>query len=231
VQPLRRALDAERDPARAVGPRALLAPANLAAPFAALRLHPLLVPLTALCFAFTVAGGALWALLVSFLVEARGLTLAQAGLAYAAMQAAGVAARVGLGWLGDRTGAATRNLLVQAFAAAAAALALLALVPAGAPLALFVLAAALAGGAASSWQGIALAELARVTPPERVAEATAGGSIVGFLGFAVGSAACAAAVSATGGWTAPLLLAAAQLAVAAVILAPRLRAAGWARSH
>jgi MFS family permease len=104
VQPLRARLDADRDSARAISPRALLAPANLAAPFAALRLHPLLVPLTALCFAFAIATGCLFALLVTFLVEARGLTLAQAGLAFAAMQAAGLVARLLLGWLGDRTG-------------------------------------------------------------------------------------------------------------------------------
>jgi MFS family permease len=222
VQPLQPTLDAERDRDRAISPRALLAPANLVLPFAALKLHPLLIPLTALCFAFAVANGCLWALLVSFLVEARGLTLEQAGIAAAMMQAGGVVARLALGWLGDRTGQATRNLLVQAFVAAAS-LMMLTLVPLGSPPLVFVLAAALAGATASSWQGIALAELARVTPPERVAEATAGGSIVGLLGFAIGPAACTAAVTALGNWTLPLLTVAALLAAAAVILAPRLR--------
>jgi MFS family permease len=223
IQPLQPTLDLERDRSRAVSLGALLAPANLVLPFAALRLHPLLIPLTALCFVFAAANGCLWALLVSFLVEARGLTLEQAGLAAAAMQAGGAAARLGLGWLGDRTGGATRNLLVQAFVAAAA-LVLLASIPTGSPSLAFVLAAALAGATASSWQGIALAELARVTPPERVAEATAGASIFGFLGFAIGPAVGTAAITAVGDWTLPLLGVAALLTTAAAALAPRLRA-------
>jgi MFS family permease len=202
--------------------RALLSSKNLAAPFAALKLHPLLIPLTALCFFFAVANGAVWALMVSFLVEERGLTLAQAGLAFAAMQGAGVVGRLVLGWLGDRTGKATLNLLVQAFAAAAA-VALFALIPTGAPVAVFAGAAAFVGGLASSWQGIALAELSRVSPPDRVAEGTAGASIIGFSGFSGGPAACALAVSLTGSWVAPLLGVAAMLLVSAAILAPKLR--------
>jgi MFS family permease len=224
VQPLQPLLDAKRDQSRAIGLRALLAPANLALPFAALKLHPSLVPLTALCFAFALANGCLWALLVSFLVEARGQTLEQAGLAAAAMHAGGVVARLALGWLGDKTGRATRNLLVQAFVAAAA-LVLLVLVPAGSSPLAFILASALAGATASSWQGIALAELARVTPAERVAEATAGASIIGFFGFAIGPAACTVAITALDDWTLPLLAMPALLAAAAAILAPHLRLA------
>ncbi|MGG5823839.1 MFS transporter [Falsiroseomonas sp. HW251] len=226
VQPMQATLDLERDRSRAVSPRALLAPANLVLPFAALLLHPLLIPLTALCFVFAVANGCLWALLVTFLVEARGLTLQQAGLAAAAMQAGGVAARVGLGWLGDRTGGATRNLIVQAYVAAAS-LALLALVPAESPLVAFVLAATLAGATATSWQGIALAELARVAPSERVAEATAGTSLVGYSGFAVGPAASAVVIAQTGDWTLPMLSVAALLAITAAALGPRLRALAY----
>jgi hypothetical protein len=78
---------------------------------------------------------------------------------------------------------------------------------------------------ASSGQGIALAELARVTPAERVAEATAGTSIIGFFGFAIGPAACTAAITALDDWTLPLLTMPALLAAAAAILAPRLGSA------
>ncbi|MGG5822970.1 MFS transporter [Falsiroseomonas sp. HW251] len=222
VQPMQAALDAERDRARDISPRALLSPANVATLFKALTLHPLLMPLAALCFGFAAATGCLWALQVSFLVEARGETLAQAGLAAAAMQAGGIAGRLILGWLGDRTGAATRNLLVQAFVAAGC-LATLVILPASAPQFAFLLVSALAGATASSWQGIALAELARVTPAERVAEATAGASIIGFLGFAVGPAVCAWAISVLQDWTAPLLAVPALLAAGATLLAPRLR--------
>jgi hypothetical protein len=50
---------------------------------------------------------------------------------------------------------------------------------------------------------IALAELARVTRPERVAEATTGASIIGFLGFALGPAVGTAAITAVDSWTLP----------------------------
>jgi hypothetical protein len=94
-----------------------------------------------------------------------------------------------------------------------------------------VLAAGLVGFTVSGWQGIVLAEVARVAPPERVAEATSGACLLAFLvGYALALAALAAAVSAAGGgWTVPLLALAAQLALAAASLAPRLRAASDSR--
>ncbi|WP_159349559.1 MFS transporter [Roseomonas harenae] len=228
VQPLRPALDVDRDPSRAVGLRALIAPANLTAPFAALGLHPLLIPLVVLCFSLSVLMGTLSALTVSFLVEARGLALAEAGAAFAAMQAAGFAGRLALGWLADRTGTATRDLLVQSFAASAS-IVMLVLLPAGSPPTLFLLLSGVVGFAALSWPGILNAEVARFAPPDRVAEATMGTVLVGFAGLVGGAAACSAVVWATGGWTIPLLAVAGQAAVFAVVLAPRLRAA-WARS-
>ncbi|WP_309139768.1 MFS transporter [Siccirubricoccus sp. G192] len=220
IQPLRPVLDDEREPHRPIGPAALFAPANLAAPFAALRLHPLLVPLSVLACSFNAVQGCLFALTVAFLVEARGLTLVEAGAAYAVMQGTGVVGRLALGWLADRTGTPARNLFLQALFASGLT-SIFVLLPPGAPVGLFLLAAGAAGFAATSWGGLLLAEVARLTPLERVTDATSGTVLVCFIGYSAGPMLCAAAVSATGGWTAPMLVVAAQLAAMALALWPR----------
>ncbi|WP_137125756.1 MFS transporter [Roseomonas sp. HF4] len=122
IRGLRPRLDAERDPARPIGPRAVLAPATLAAPLRALRMAPALLPLTAIAVSFAMVQGCLFAFTVTWLVETRGLSLVEAGGVFAAMQGAGVVARIALGWLADRTGRPSVNLLAQGAAAAAAVL-------------------------------------------------------------------------------------------------------------
>nr|WP_255574780.1 MFS transporter [Caldovatus aquaticus] len=232
VQPVRAALDAERDPARPLGPRALLAPGALAAPFRALRLDPLLPPLSALAVAFAMVQGSLFSFTVTWLVEARGFSLVQAGSVFAAMQAAGIAARIALGWLADRTGRALPNLVAQAFAAAAFLVALGIHAPGTAPWQVAAL-GALAAAAGAGWNGVVLAEVARLCPLERVAEATAGSTLVIFLGYAAGPS-LFAAVLARAGWEEAFLALAAQLALVGgavgLLLAragpPRGRAAG-----
>ena len=69
---------------------------------------------------------------------------------------------------------------------------------------------------------LAESELARVTPVERVAEATAGASIIGFFGFAIGPAVCTLAITALDDWTAPILAIPALLATGAAVVSPRL---------
>lgn len=222
IQPLRAELDAEREPSRAVSLRAILGRGNLLAPFAAMRLDPLLLPLSCLGIAYAVAQGCLFAFCVTWLVEARGLGLVAAGTIFAAMQAAGIVARIALGWLADRTGDAPRNLVVQAFCAAAMLVALT-LLPAGAPFALLLALAAANGFLSASWNGIVMAEVARLAPPDRIAEATSGSTLLVFLGYIAGPAAFAALVPVFGGWDMPFRLVAAQLALAALGMALLLR--------
>jgi MFS family permease len=92
IQPLRAALDAERDAARSISLRDVLSPHTVAAPFAVLRSHPALPRLVALSVAFALCQGCLFSFTVTWLVEARGLSLVEAGGVFAIMQAAGVAA-------------------------------------------------------------------------------------------------------------------------------------------
>ena len=159
TNPLRRALDVDREPGRSIHPRVLFGRRNLMLPFAALRRGTGLLPLTALAFSFAVLQGALFSFSVTYLTQ-MGMSLAAAGFAFACLQAAGTVARILLGWVADRTGHAALNLVVQAFLAAGAAAAF-ALVPEGAALWHVAVLAALAGFFGASWNGIYLAEVAR----------------------------------------------------------------------
>lgn len=224
IQPLRGTLDAERDPRRPINLGAVLSPATLASPLTALRVDRLLPPLTALSVSFALVQGCLFTFTVTWLVETRHFTLVQAGSAFAVMQGAGVVARIILGWLADRTGTATRNLLIQAFVASGTVLAL-ALLPLESSAALITLLCGASGFLAASWNGISMAEVARVSPPDRVGDVTAGTTLFIFLGYTIGPTAFAALVTFSGGWTLPLAATAVQLGVvAALVSLARMRA-------
>lgn len=217
IQPMRATLDAERDATRAINPGAVLSRAVLSSPLAALRADPLLTPLTVLSISFAVVQGCLFTFTVTWLVETRGFSLIQAGTAFAAMQGAGVVARIFLGWLADRTGRATVNLLVQAMFATGVVLTL-ALLPVNAGPTLVTLLCVASGFLAASWNGISMAEVARVSPPDRVGEVTAGTTLFIFLGYLAGPSIFAALVSFTGSWTVPMVAIAAQLGLVAALV-------------
>ncbi len=225
IQPLRARLDIERDPSATIRLATIFGRHNLASPFRALSLSPLLWPLTWLATAFAVVQGSLFTFTVSWLVDQRGFSLAAAGGAFAVMQGAGMAARILLAMLADRTGRITRNLVVQAFAAAAA-MAALALLPATAGLTPILILCGICGFLGASWNGITLAEVARLVPPARVSDATSGCTLIVFCGYTVGPAAFTLLVSATGNWPLAYLLVAAQLTIAALIVGFSLLRAG-----
>jgi len=224
IQPLRPAFDAERNRAQRLGLDAIFSPQAIRAPMAALRQNPLLPRVTLLSVSFAIAQGCLFSFTVTWLVEKRGLDLVLAGTVFAGMQLAGVVARILLGWVADRTGNALANLVAQGFGAGAAILAL-ALLPADAGFWPLALIAVLCGFFGASWNGISLAEVARLAPPGKVAEATAGSTIFVFLGYVAGPSIFATLVSLTGSWTLPQILVALQLLVMAALVGLSLRRA------
>jgi len=230
IAPLRQRMDEERDPDQPIGPRALFGWRTLREPLASLRTDPLLLPLTLLGLSFAMAQGNLFSFSVTYLATDRGLSLAQAGMIYACMQGAGVFARIVLGWLADRTGHAALNLTVQAYVAAVL-VAMFGCLPVGTPLLAIGALAAAVGFVAASWNGIVMAEVARLAPPQKVAVATSGSTLFIFLGYVAGPALFSILVSATGGWRLPFLLTAAQLALFAaaqtIWLARQGRASLW----
>jgi MFS family permease len=222
IQPLRPAFDAERSRAQRLRFNDIFSAHAISAPLASLKQNPALRRVTALSVSFAIAQGCLFSFTVTWLVEKRGFDLVLAGSVFAAMQFAGVVARILLGWVADRTGNALANLAAQGFVAGSAILAL-ALLPADAgfwPLALIVV---LCGFFGASWNGISLAEVARLAPAGKVADATAGSTIFIFLGYVAGPSIFATLVSLTGSWTLPQILVAAQLLLASALVGLGLR--------
>jgi len=216
INPARGRLDVERDPGRAIGPRTLFDPRKVIQPYLMLKESPVLLAVTALAFSFAIVQGCLFSFSVTYLVTDRGLDLRTAGVVYACLQFSGVFARVFLGWLADRTGRPVHNLTAQAFAAAlvVAVYATLPVQPA------FAWAAGLAGVTgflAASWNGIYMAEVARLAPADQIAEVTSSSTVVTFLGYVSGPTIFSLLVTATGQYRLPFLLVAAQLAVMACV--------------
>jgi MFS family permease len=216
IAPAREQLDTERDPGATVRPSVLLNPRRVSAPFVMLKASPALLSVTALAFSFAIVQGSLFSFSVTYLVTARHLPLTTAGLIYACMQFAGVFARIFLGWLADRTGRPSHNLTAQAFIAALMVAAYSAL-PDSPP----VLVAAVLSGAtgffAVSWNGIYMAEVARLSAPDKVAEVTASSAVVLFLGYVSGPSIFSVLVTYSGGYQLPFIAVSAQLALMAAI--------------
>jgi MFS family permease len=216
IAPAREQLDTERDPGAAIRPSVLLNPQRVSLPFVMLKASPALLSVTALAFSFAIVQGSLFSFSVTYLVTARHLPLTTAGLIYACMQFAGVFARIFLGWLADRTGRPSHNLTAQAFIAALMVAAYSAL-PDSPP----VLVAAVLSGAtgffAVSWNGIYMAEVARLSAPDKVAEVTASSAVVLFLGYVSGPSIFSVLVTYSGGYQLPFIAVSAQLALMAAI--------------
>jgi MFS family permease len=209
VQPQRARLDAERLPRFPL--REAFTLKRLGLPLTTLALHRALPPLCLQAFAFAGLQGSLFAFTVTWLVEAHGMALTAAGAVTATMQIAGVVGRLVLGWAADRVGDALLSLSLHGLIAAGCAV-LWVMAGPGAPWWLALLLAASCGFTAASWNGIFLAEVARLAPADRVAEASAGAIMLCFIGYLVAPAAFAAAVTATGSWTLPFHAAAGLLA-------------------
>jgi MFS family permease len=155
----------------------------------------------ALCFAavqFTFSS-----FLPTVLVQA-GWSVPLAGATLTVALAVSVFARIALGWVADRLGA-TRVLLGLGLAMACACLAGATIGPAM-PVPAGFLVAAMFGFAAFGWNGVMLAEAARVAPPGRVAAATAGTMMMVYAGATLGPALFGTAFAALGGPAAGFLL-------------------------
>jgi MFS family permease len=199
LQPLRRALDAERDPrAGGAGARAILRESGAA--LALLRQDPALARLTAMASAYGVAQFCFGTFFVAFQVTGLGVPLAEAGLRLALAQAAGVVGRIGWALLADRFGAVP----MLALCGAGAALACFALALAGPdwPGVLVLAAGVLMGATAVGWNGVMLAEAARLAPPGQVGGATAALSFCFAVTMLVAPPLFSVLVGLTGGYAA-----------------------------
>jgi len=194
IQPLRARVDDDRDPHHRV---------RLGAPGQVVNMvlrSPELRPLALLAFSFAAIQLCLFAFLVTFLVERAALDLVHAGLVFAVMQGAGVIARVGWGWISDRFLPARPLLAMLGVGMVLSTLLATCFSPAWPMRALMAVAVAL-GLTAVGWNGVYLAEVARVVPQREVGRATGGVLMFTFIGVAVGPASFGAIVAITGSYT------------------------------
>lgn len=178
VEPLHRGLDTDADPA-ARGERGVLASIRLvlaSPPLRRLALASLSFSAMQLCFS---------AFIVTFLTDRVGLALVSAGAVMAAAQAAGIAARILWGWIADRFMPPRHLLSVLGFIMAASGAAT-GLITADWPLAAIVAVTMTLGASGLGWNGVYLAEVARLAPAGATAAATGGALSLTFLGIVVG---------------------------------------------
>jgi MFS family permease len=195
----------------------LISPRILIAPFRALKLGPALPPLTYAGATFAIVQGSIFAFLVTYLVNDPGVTLREAGIAFAAMQASGAVARVFMGWLADRIGSGLKTLMCLAGASAGMAVAL-SVIGQDWPLWAVNAVCGVAGFFVASWNGVYLAEIARAVPSADIATATAGSTFFTFIGYIVGPIGFGALVVATGGYDIPFITIGVSVMTASVAL-------------
>ena len=185
AQPLRAALDADRQPAQPLALQALFKPIGMVLG------HPSLRALAACSFLFSAVQVSTTAYMVTYLNESLGMTLLAAGAALSVSQLAGVVGRIAWGAVADR-GLGPRNTLMLLAALMMAGSVLTALLQPQWP--------TLLGASAIGWNGVYLATVARQAPPGQAGVATGGTLLFTFMGVVCGSPAFGALAGASGSY-------------------------------
>ena len=178
VQPLRAALDHDRDPAARFAPSALLSGVRLVGASRQLR------SMAALSFVYAGLQNCTSSFIVAYLVEALGYGWVAAGVGMTAANLGGVAGRIAWGVVSDRWLAARRTLQALGLLMTVGCLLAAALTPRWPALVVYAV-CALLGATAIGWNGVFLAEVARRAPPGRAGAATGGSLFVTFVGSVV----------------------------------------------
>jgi len=179
AQPVRGALDADRRL------RSRFTFASLFAPLALLRRSPALRDLSLVAFAYSATQMCLMSFLVVYLTETLHFSLVAAGLALTAATIGGGVGRIGWGYVADRWFSPHRVLMVIGLLAGGSSIAMALATPAWPSLAITAV-AALFGVTAIGWNGVQLAEVARLAPPGSAGKVTGAAGFVTFAGVVVG---------------------------------------------
>ncbi|MBD5802451.1 Major Facilitator Superfamily protein [Azoarcus sp. Aa7] len=206
AQPTRAGFDADRDPARRFSLAGVFTP--LAMVFAYPRIRDL-----AICtFFFGAMQLCLTTYLVTYLTTAYGMPLVTAGLVLSLTQAAGIGGRLVWGLVADRWMTPRRLLSLLAIAMAMSSLLTAAFEPDW-PLVAVIAVSMVFGATAIGWNGVYLAEVARLAPAGQAGVLTGGTLFFTYFGVVAGPPAFAALVGVTGSF------AAGYAAIGSVILA------------
>lgn len=147
---------------------------------------PGILPMSLCALSFVAIQFTVSLFMVSALVERMHYSLALAGSTLAIVQASGVLARIIGGAVAGRW-ASARTLIVGCGIGQIAIAALMGLFTPTWPFAAVAVWAVFAGAVTNGWNGLMLAEVARLAPPDRVGQITSGVLMFGSLGMIVGS--------------------------------------------
>ena len=193
AQPLRAALDGDRQPAQPLALQALFIPIGMVLG------QPSLRALAACSFLFSAVQVSTTAYMVTYLNESLGMTLLAAGAALSVSQLAGVVGRIAWGAVADR-GLGPRNTLMLLATLMIVGSVLTALLQPQWPTLLIWAIVALLGASAIGWNGVYLATVARQAPPGQAGVATGGTLLFTFMGVVCGSPAFGALAGASGSY-------------------------------
>jgi len=207
VQPLRDPLDADRKS----GP--LLANVSFREPVKLVLGHPGLRKLALAGFAYAGCQVCVGSFLVVYLTQSLNMSLVEAGLVFASVQAGGIAGRVLWGILAERW-LTTRALLALLGLLIAACLVTTAAFTIDWPFVLIAGIGFILGACSYGWVGIYLSEVASLAPDGRVGDATGGAQFVHFSGAALVPPGFGAIVALSDSFTAAFMTIAALAALA-----------------
>ncbi len=193
AQTLRDALDTDR---RLVHPLSL---ANFTTPFQLIFANPAIVRNVFTSQSYAGLQLTFVTFAVAYLTESLAYTLVAAGLALSCANVGGVVARIVWGWVADRTRSARMVLGLLGVSMAAATLGIAAFTPAW-PYAAVLVVYVLFGITAVGWNGVQIAEVARLSPPGMAGVVSGGNTFITFLGIILLPAVFTLTRDATGTW-------------------------------
>jgi len=195
VQPMRAGMDLFKDHKRPFIGRGMLS-----GPLRLVFASPVLRRMAIVSFAYSGMQISLSAFLVTYLNHDLGMPVVLAGIVLSAAQIAGVGGRILWGVVADRLLKPDYVLGGLGLAMTLAAIATGLFTPEW-PLAAIFAVAIVFGGTAVAWNGVYLAQIARLSPPGRAGEVTGGTAFLTFSGVMVAPTVFSAIVSYTGSYT------------------------------
>ncbi|HXA69255.1 MAG TPA: MFS transporter [Stellaceae bacterium] len=217
VEPWRAEIDRERQPRTGGLLSELLSIRSAILPFRVIASRRSLLWLAGTGFCFACVQGCVFSFYVTDLNTALGMSLTAAGTAFAVLQAVGMLARVAMGFLADRLGSGVQALILLGLGSSLASV-LAAGLSLDLPWAAVLAISAAIGFIGVSWNGVFLAEVARLAPEGRVSEATSGTTLLTFLGYVLAPAAFTTALPLIGGYGACFLAIAGLPLIAVAVL-------------
>lgn len=190
---------------------------RILAPLRLIFSSPALRDITLCSFFFCAVQLCVTTFLVIWLTQAYGLDLVAAGMVMAAAQVSGVAGRLLWGWLADRF-IPPRMVLSGIGLLTGACMLVFAVSGPDWPLALVALTACVAGATAIGWNGVFLAEVARLAPAGMAGTVTGGSLFFTYLGVVAGPSGFAAILSTTGSFSTAFFAAMAMIVVVGAFL-------------